>query len=90
MIPCTPEYHFLGGVFSKVLLVQTSTYYTAALLCVVVVVAVVLLFLVCVLLARVGVLGHRRGTALCHACEIPSTGTDIALLLLSKTWLAAD
>ena len=55
-----------------------------------VVVAVVSFSLVYVLLTRVGVLGHRRGTALCHACEIPSTGTDIALLLLSKTWLAAD
>ena len=55
-----------------------------------VVVAVVSFSLVYVLLTRVGVLGHRRGTALCHACEIPPTGTDIALLLLSKTWLAAD
>ena len=57
---------------------------------VVVVVSVVLLVLVYVLLARVGVLGHRRGTALGHACETPPTGANTDVLLLLKTWLAAD
>ena len=41
------------------------------------------------LLPRVGVLGHRRGTALGHPCEMPPTGANIAVLLL-KTWLAPD
>ena len=40
------------------------------------------------LLARVGVLGHRRGMALGHACGMPPTGANIAVLLF-KTWLAA-
>ena len=45
------------------------------------------------LIARVGVLGHRRGTALGHPCRMP-TGANIAVLLyfevLLKTWLAPD
>ena len=40
------------------------------------------------LLARVGVLGHRRGIALGHACGLPPTGANIAVLLL-RAWLAA-
>ena len=40
------------------------------------------------LLARVGVLGHRRGIALGHACGLPPTGANIAVLVL-KTELAA-
>ena len=40
------------------------------------------------LLARVGVLGHRRGMALGHACGMPPTGANIAVLLL-ETKLAA-
>ena len=57
----------------------------------VVVVAVVFLF-ACVylcLLARVGVLGHRRCTALGHPCGMSPTAANIAVLLL-KTWLAPD
>ena len=38
--------------------------------------------------ARVGVLGHRRDMPLCHACGMPPTGANIAVLLL-KTWRAA-
>ena len=45
-------------------------------------------FKVC-LLARVGVLGHRRGTALGHLCGMTLTGANIAVLLL-KTLLALD
>ena len=59
---------------------------------VVAVVGVVLFFLVSIylcLLARVGVLGHRRGTALGHPCGMPPTGANIAVLFL-KTWLAPD
>ena len=41
------------------------------------------------LLARVGVDGHRRGTALDHPCGMPPTGATIGVLLL-KTWLAPD
>ena len=41
------------------------------------------------LLARVGVLGHRRGTALGHPSGMPPTGAIIVVLLL-KTWLAPD
>ena len=41
------------------------------------------------LLARVGVLGNRRGPALGHPCGMPPTGANIAVLLL-KTWLAPD
>ena len=41
------------------------------------------------LLARIGVLGHRKGTALGHPCGMPPTGTNIAVLLM-KTWLAPD
>ena len=54
-----------------------------------VVVALVLFSLVVYLclLARVGVLGHRRGAALGHPCRMPPTGANIAVLLL-KTWLA--
>ena len=51
-----------------------------------------LLFCFCLclcLLARVGVLGHRRGTAPGHPCGMPPTGANIAVLLL-KTWLAPD
>ena len=54
-------------------------------LSVVVVVAVVLFFC---LLARVGVLVHRRGMVLGHACRMPSTGANIGVLSL-KTELAA-
>ena len=52
------------------------------------VVVAAVLFLLC-LLPRVGVLGHRRGTALGRPCGMPPTGANIALLLL-KTWLAPD
>ena len=54
-----------------------------------VVVALVLFSLVVYLclLARVGVLGHRRGAALGHPCRMPPTGANIPVLLL-KTWLA--
>ena len=57
----------------------------------VVVAAVVLLLLASYpcLLASVGMLGHRRGTALGHPREMPPTGANIAVLLL-KTWLAPD
>ena len=41
------------------------------------------------LLACVGVLGHRRGTALGHPCGMPPTDANITVLLL-KTWLAPD
>ena len=34
------------------------------------------------LFARVGVLGHRRGTAVVHPCGMPPTGANIAALLL--------
>ena len=46
-------------------------------------------FFVCLcFLARVGVLCHRRGMALGHACGMPPTGANIAVLVL-KTELAA-
>ena len=48
-----------------------------------------LVFIYVCLLARVGVLGHRRGTALGHPCRMPPTGANIAVLLL-KTWLAPN
>ena len=55
-----------------------------------VVVAAVVLFYLCLsMFARVGVLGHRRGTALGHPCGMPPTGANIAVLLL-KTWIAPD
>ena len=58
--------------------------------CVLFVVAVVVVIVfACVylcLLARIGVLGHRRGTALGHPCGMPPTGANIVVLLL-KTLL---
>ena len=55
-----------------------------------VVVAAVVLFYLCLsMFARVGVLGHRRGTALGHPCGMPPTGVNIAVLILT-TWLAPD
>ena len=62
------------------------------LLVVAVVVAVVCFVFACVylcLLARVGVLGHRGGTAIGHPRGMPPTGANIAVPLL-KTWLASD
>ena len=41
------------------------------------------------LLARVGVLCHRRSTALGHPCGMLPTGANIAVLS-KKTWLAPD
>ena len=56
----------------------------------VVVVAVVLFLRVSYLcLPHVGVIGHRRGTALGHPCGMPPAGVNIAVLFL-KTWLAPD
>ena len=55
----------------------------------VVAVVVVVIVFACVylcLLARIGVLGHRRGTALGHPCGMPPTGANIVVLLL-KTLL---
>ena len=73
------------GGLGAVLLLRCCVLFVLA-----VVVAVVSFLLVSLcLLARVGVLGHRRGTALGHPCGMPPTGADIAVLLL-KTWLAPD
>ena len=41
------------------------------------------------LFARVGVLGHRTGTALGHTFGMSLTGANNDVLLL-KTWLAPD
>ena len=43
--------------------------------------AVVWLFVLC-LLARVGVLCHPTGIVLGHACGMPPTGANIAVLVL--------
>ena len=67
------------------MMVWVPYYCSAAVMFVVAVVAVVL-FLLVSMLARIGVLGHRRGTALGHPCRMPPTGINIAVLLL-KTWV---
>ena len=67
-------------------------YCSAAVICLSLPVLLLLLFCFCLcpcLLARVGVLDHRRGTALGHMWGIPPTGANIAVLLLN-TWLAPD
>ena len=61
------------------------------LLVVAVVVAVVCFVFACVylcLLARVGVLGHRGGTALGRPCGMPPTGANIAVLILKTEFTA--
>ena len=72
----------LGGL----LLLRCSVLFVVAVL---VAAAVFFLLVYLCLPARVGVLGHRRGTALGHPCGMPPTGANIAVLLL-KTWLAPD
>ena len=66
-------------------------YCSAAVICLSLPVLLLLLFCFCLcpcLLARVGVLDHRRGTALGHMWGIPPTGANIAVLEL-KTELTA-
>ena len=50
---------------------------------------VLLVFSQCLLATRVGVLGHRRGTALGHPSRMPHTGANITVVLL-KTWRDQD
>ena len=59
-------------------------YCSAAVICLSLPVLLLLLFCFCLcpcLLARVGVLDHRRGTTLGHPCGMPPTGTNIAVLI---------
>ena len=65
-------------------------YYCSAAVCCLLLWFLLFCFCLCLcLLARIGVLGQRRGTALGHPCWMPPTGANIAVLLL-KTWLAPD
>ena len=59
------------------------------MLFVVAVAVAAVLFLLVSMFERVGVLGHRRGTALGHPCGMPPTGANIVVPLL-KTRLAPD
>ena len=74
------------------MVVWAPYYCPAAMCCLSLPLLLLLLFCFCLclcLLARVGVLGLCRGTALGHPCGTPSTGANNAVLLL-KTWLAPD
>ena len=74
------------------MVVWAPYYCPAAMCCLSLPLLLLLLFCFCLclcLLARVGVLGLCRGTALGHPCRMPPTGANIAVLFL-KTWLALD
>ena len=69
------------GLGVGMMVVWVPYYCSAAVCCLSLPLLLLLLFCFCLclcLLARVGVLGHRRGTALRHPCGMPPTGANTA------------
>ena len=92
---CGVKLHLAVGVVELdvgMVAIWVPYYCFAAVCCLSLPLLLLLLYCFCLclcFLARVSVLGHRRGTALGHPCGMPPTGANIAVLLL-KTWRAPD